>query len=121
MVRKLMIKESTNKDVVKQLNDINNSDTDNNSKISKITNILNTIETGYVLDIAVSKTSSTMHLEKVGYNKWSDEGIYTYNTYDIADEIVNGSHKVVRDLWNKNTAKTVVKYNHRNAPYMWRK
>lgn len=105
---KLRINESIDKNLfIQEINNINNSNESNRIKISEISRILDKLDIGYVIDLAPNQNSAVTHFAKIDSYKWEDYP-YTYSTYDIADEIVNGRLNKVRDIWNINKAKSVM-------------
>lgn len=105
---KLRINESIDKNLfIQEINDINNSIEPNIIKISEIIRILDKLDIGYVIDLAPSQNSAVTHFTKINSYKWEDYP-YTYSTYDIANEIVNGRLNTVIDIWNIDKAKSVM-------------
>ena len=105
---KLRINESIDKNLfIQEINNINNSNESNRIKISKILLILDKLDIGYVIDLAPNQNSATTHFTKIDSYKWEDYP-YTYSTYDIADEIVNGRLNMMVDVWNIDKAKSVM-------------
>ena len=105
---KLRINESIDKNlVIQEINNINDSNESNGIKISKIIRILDKLDIGYVIDLAPNQNSAITHFTKINSYKWEDFP-YTYGTYDIADEIVNGRLNTVIDIWNIDKARAVM-------------
>lgn len=105
---KLLIEEADRESIIQDINDINSSDKPSQLKISKIESILNSLDVGYAVDLAKDVRSGSTSIIKRDRNMW--EGFpYTYSTYDIADEIVNGKHRLVTDVWDTRKAKPVLK------------
>lgn len=105
---KLRINESIDKNLfIQEINNINNSNESNIIKISKIIRILDKLDIGYVIDLAPNQNSAITHFTKINSYKWEDYP-YTYGTYDIANEIVNGRLNKVIDIWNIDKAKSVM-------------
>ena len=103
---KLHIKETIDtKSIVNNINEINNSDISNSDKVSRISRILNGIEIGCYISLSKGVDYGAENFEHCDWNKWCESG-YTYNTYDIADEIVNGRLRMVTDIWKPKNSKS---------------
>lgn len=101
---RLIIEEYDYNSLINNINDINNSD--DTDKVYKISHVLKSLGVGCVIDLARNKNSGSVSFFKIGSDKWEDKP-FQYSTLDIADEIVNGSHRIVTDIWDSNKLKPI--------------
>ena len=99
-----------------RIEDVLQSDSANSNKVSRISDILRSLDQYAAISIARTEHGDGIlvlwHTES---GKWADDG-FLYSDWDIADEIVNGKHRVIWDVWSRKQAKPAMRTSKRNAP-----
>lgn len=99
-----------------RIEDVIQSDLDNSDKVSRISDILRSLDQYAVISISRTEDGNgILQLQRTESGKWEDE-FSSYSNWDIADEIVNGKHRVIWSVWSREHAKPAMRTSKRYAP-----
>lgn len=99
-----------------RIEDVLQSDSDNSDKVSRISDILRSLDQYAVVSIARTEDGNgILQLQHTESGKWGDD-FSLYSDWDIADELVNGKHRVIWSVWGREQAKPAMRTSKRNAP-----